>query len=96
MPKAYSVVFVDIHDNDAYDNYKKLAGEAVAEHGGRFLARGGTQIIKEGKGRGRTVVVEFPSLDMAEKFYESAKYQEALAHALPDASSRDYIIVEGA
>lgn len=96
MPKAYAVVHIDIHDNDAYDQYKVIASEAVAEAGGVFLVRGGAQIVKEGQPRARTVLVEFPSVDAAEKFYHGDKYQEALSYALPDASSREYLIVEGA
>lgn len=96
MPKAYAVVRVDVHDANSYDKYKAIAGEAVQEAGGRFLARGGQQIIKEGEARVRTVIVEFDSLEAAQNFYEGEKYQEALTYALPDASTRDYVIVEGA
>jgi len=95
MP-AYAIVRVDVHDNAAYDKYKEIASKAVRDAGGRFLVRGGEQHIKEGTTRERIVVVEFPDLERANSFYEGELYQQALAHALPDASTRDYVIVEGA
>jgi uncharacterized protein (DUF1330 family) len=92
---AYCIVRVDVHDSEAYGRYAAIAGEAVVKYGGTFLARGGQTIVKEGEARARNVVIEFPSVEAAETFYHSPEYQEAMSHGLP-ASTRDYIIVEGA
>jgi uncharacterized protein (DUF1330 family) len=80
-------------DEEAYGKYAKLAGEAIAAHGGRFLARGGQAIQKEGRAHPRNVVAQFPSLEAANACYESATYQEALSHAR-GASERDLVLVE--
>ena len=91
---AYAIMNGDVHDADAYDKYKAIAGEAVADFGGRFLARGGETKVYEGSPLPRTVIVEFPDMDTAKAFYESDKYAEALKHGLP-ASTRNYWIVDG-
>ncbi len=94
MP-AYWIAHVTVHDEEAYGRYAKLATEAIAKHGGRFLARGGRHLQMEGRDRARNVVAEFPSLEAAEACYRSAEYQAALDLAR-DAAERDLVLVEGA
>ncbi len=93
MP-AYWIAHVTVTDEATYGAYAKLAGEAIAEHGGRFLARGGACRQFEGRAHPRNVVVEFPSLADAEACYLSDTYQQALGFAR-GASERDLVIVEG-
>jgi uncharacterized protein (DUF1330 family) len=93
MPGAYWIAHVTVTDEEAYGRYAKLAGQAIAEHGGKFLARGGRAIQKEGRAHPRNVVALFPSVDDANACYESATYQEALSHAR-GASERDLVIIE--
>ena len=93
MPGAYWIAHVTVTDEEAYGRYAKLAGQAIAEHGGTFLARGGQAIQKEGRAHPRNVVARFPSLEAANACYESATYQEALSHAR-GASERDLVLVE--
>lgn len=91
---AYWIAHVHVTDEEAYGRYAKLAGPAIADHGGAFLARGGAYETLEGKDRARHVVARFPSLQAAYDCYHSTAYQEALSHA-KGASERDLIIVEG-
>ncbi|MCU4655205.1 DUF1330 domain-containing protein [Roseibacterium sp. SDUM158016] len=93
MPGAYWIAHVTVTDEEAYAKYAVLAGKAIAEHGGRFLARGGAAIQKEGRAHPRNVVAHFPSLEAANACYESATYKEALSHA-KGASERDLVLVE--
>lgn len=93
MPGAYWIAHVTVIDDAAYARYAALATEAITAHGGRFLARGGQAIQKEGRAHPRNVVAHFPSLDAANACYESATYQEALGHAR-GASERDLVLVE--
>lgn len=95
MP-AYLIAEVDVHDAAAYEAYKKLTPGAVAAYGGRFIVRGGTVDSKEGGWKpARLVVVEFPSMDQARKFYDSPEYAPALAIRLKAAKSR-LILADGA
>ena len=93
MPGAFWVAHVTVTDDEAYGRYAALATKAITEHGGEFLARGGTAIQKEGRAHPRNVVARFPSLEAANACYESATYQEALGHA-SGASERDLVLIE--
>ncbi|MGG7644641.1 DUF1330 domain-containing protein [Rhodovulum sp. YNF3179] len=90
---AFWIAHVKVTDPDAYGRYAAIATEAIAAHGGEFLARGGRYRQMEGPDRPRNVVARFPSFEDAVACYESARYQEALSHAR-DASVRELVIVE--
>ncbi|QFU08598.1 hypothetical protein PARPLA_03194 [Rhodobacteraceae bacterium THAF1] len=90
---ALWIAHVHVTDAEAYGKYAKLAGPAIAEHGGAFMARGGRYVTLEGAERARHVVAKFPSVEAAEACYNSDAYQEALSHAR-GASERDLVIVE--
>ncbi len=89
---GYWMVKVRVTDQDSYGKYAKLAAEAVADHGGRFIVRGQPAVTKEGEDFPRNVVVEFPSYDQAVACYESPAYKEALAFA-DGAAERIFAIV---
>ena len=90
---ALWIAHVHVTDDEAYGLYAKIATEAIAEHGGIFLARGGRYVQLEGRDRPRNVVARFPSLEAAVACYNSPRYQEALTHA-KGASERDLMVVE--
>jgi uncharacterized protein (DUF1330 family) len=77
MP-AYLIVETDIHDPEQYERYKAASPGAVAAGGGRFVVRGGELAVLEGDWQpSRLVVLEFPDLEAAKRFYDSPEYQEA-------------------
>ncbi|WP_116131367.1 DUF1330 domain-containing protein [Tropicimonas sp. IMCC34043] len=92
MPALW-IAHVAVTDEVAYGKYAAIATEAIAEHGGVFIARGGRYVQLEGRDRPRNVVARFPSVEAAEACYRSPRYQEALSHAR-GASERDLLIVE--
>ncbi|SHL34655.1 Uncharacterized conserved protein, DUF1330 family [Roseovarius marisflavi] len=92
MPALW-IAHVTVTDDEAYGKYAKLAGPAIAKHGGAFIARGGRFVQLEGKERPRNVVARFPSVEAAEACYHSDDYQAALNHAR-GASERELVIVE--
>ncbi len=95
MAKGYWVsCYRAVHDQAALGEYAKLAGPAIQQHGGTFVARGGTAKVYEQGIEGRTVVVEFESVDRAIAARESPEYAAAL-QALGDAVERDFRVVEG-
>lgn len=95
MP-AYLIAEIEVTDPSAYEPYKALTPAAIARYGGRFIVRGGKVETREGDWKPqRLVVVEFPSMDAARKFYDSPEYAPALAIRLRAARSR-LVIAEGA
>lgn len=90
---ALWIAHVTVTDEEAYGRYAAIATEAIAAHGGVFIARGGRFVQLEGQARPRNVVARFPSVEAAEECYNSDLYQRALGHAR-DASERELLIVE--
>jgi len=92
MPALW-IAHVTVSDAEAYGRYAELAGPAIAQHGGSFLARGARFVQLEGNERPRNVVARFPTLEAAVECYNSAEYQAALDHAR-GASERDLMVIE--
>ena len=76
--KGYVVcVYKTISSEEKLKEYAVKAKAAVEKYKGKFLIRGGKTKTNEGKKSPRTVVIEFPSYDEANLFYNSKEYQEA-------------------
>ena len=77
MP-AYVIVETDIHDAEQYEQYKAASPDTVHAGGGRFVARGGDLAVLEGDWNPfRLVILEFPDLEAAKRWYSSERYEEA-------------------
>jgi uncharacterized protein (DUF1330 family) len=75
---ALVIVDIDITDVVKYEEYKRLAGPTVLEHGGTYLVRGGKTETLEGEWQpGRVVVLEFPTAERAKEWWESESYRPA-------------------
>ena len=94
MAKGYWVVHLDVTDTAAYQTYREFVQPFLKRNGGRFLVRGGEQIVTEGSVKPRTGVVEFASYADATRLYHSAEYQEGLKLRTA-VSAADFVIVEG-
>ena len=95
MPKGYVIARVDILDPEAYAKYATAATKAIADHGGKALARGGRYEALEGKARARNVILEFDSYDAARRYYFSEQYQAA-RKLREGAANIELVLVEGA
>ena len=92
---AYLIAEVEITDPKAYEEYRKIVPGTIAQYGGRYLVRGGSVETKEGGWTpSRVVVLEFPSMDQARKWYHSPEYAPALAIRTRAGKSK-VILVEG-
>ena len=95
MAKGYWIAcYREVSDLAKLAAYAKLAGPAIAQGGGRFLARGTAAYAYEAGVAERTVVIEFESVDKAVAVHDSAGYQAALA-ALAGGAVRDLRIIAG-
>jgi uncharacterized protein (DUF1330 family) len=95
MPSYVIAYAGDFRDPDALAEYRRRNTDAVANHGGRFLARGGAVEVLEGPWpHERCVLMEFPDVAAARGWYESEEYAPLKAMR-QTASDTQLIIVEG-
>ena len=93
---AYVIAEIEVTDPAGYEEYRKQVLAVVTRYGGRFAVRGGKVDPKEGGWTpARIVVVEFPSLAQAQKWYDSPEYAP-LIKLRQKASKGKLIIVAGA
>jgi uncharacterized protein (DUF1330 family) len=93
--KAYVVVQVEVSNPQQYGEYMKLSPGIIEKFGGRFVARGGRTVTLEGPpAQGRVVIVEFPSFERAQQFYNSEEYQAA-KKVRAGAATAQFVLVEG-
>lgn len=73
---AYYIVEIDIQDEARFEEYRQKVPATIARYGGRYLVRGGAYETIEGDWRPkRLAVVEFPSVEQAKRWYDSAEYR---------------------
>lgn len=94
MPKGYWIANNVVHDAEKYEDYKSLNAVAFEKFGAKFLVRAGEQIVPEGQGHNRSVVLEFPSYQAAIDCYNSPEYAKAL-DLRQGIADTNMIIVEG-
>jgi uncharacterized protein (DUF1330 family) len=93
---AYVIGEIEVTDPAVYEDYRKQVLAVVTQYGGRFLVRGGQVDPKEGGWTPkRIVVLEFPSMAQARKWYDSPEYAP-LIQLRQKASKGKLILVEGA
>ena len=92
---AYAIVDVEVYDIGEYLEYQKAVAPLLQAVGARYLARGGEFRIYEGDYQpDRLIVVEFPSLQAMDDFYESEPYQ-TLKPQRENCSRSRIVAVEG-
>jgi uncharacterized protein (DUF1330 family) len=93
--KAYVIALETVHDEAMFAEYRQGVVGTLAPFGAQFVARGGKYTVLEGQWQHpRTVIIEFPSRDAAESWYNSAAYQKiiGLRHK---SSSGNLVILDG-
>jgi uncharacterized protein (DUF1330 family) len=92
---AYFVVNLDVRDRERFETYRAQVPAVIERYGGRYLVRGGEVHPVEGDlGLKRLVILEFPSMEAARRFYESPDYAPLLRLRQETAAS-DIVLVEG-
>jgi uncharacterized protein (DUF1330 family) len=95
MP-AYIIASVTVKDPALFEEYRKQVPATIAKHGGRYVVRGGATQRLEGEWNpSRLVVLEFPSMEQARRWYDSHDYEGPKALRMKCAAT-DLVLVEGA
>jgi uncharacterized protein (DUF1330 family) len=92
---AYFISDASVKNLEALGMFRARAAVSIARYGGRYLARAGFVEPVEGTWTpSAIIIIEFPDIERARTWYNSAEYAAALA-IRDDAISRDMILVEG-
>ena len=95
MTRAYVIAQATVSNPEQYEGYKALAGAAVAKYGGKYIVRGGaTHLLEGGCAPPRLVILEFESVEQAQRFYDSPEYQAARQQR-QGAAQMNMLVVEG-
>jgi uncharacterized protein (DUF1330 family) len=94
MP-AYVIAEVTVTDPATMEEYRKRVPATLAPFGGRFIVRGGAHQTVEGDWKpNRLVILEFPSMEHAHRWYDSEEYREPKAMRLR-AGRTNVVLVDG-
>jgi uncharacterized protein (DUF1330 family) len=93
--KAYLIAEIEVTDAGAFEEYRKRVPATIEQYGGKYIVRGGqTEPLEGGWSPQRMVVLEFPSLAQALKWYRSPEYAPLIT--LRQKGSRGKVVmVEG-
>ncbi|MBV8032222.1 MAG: DUF1330 domain-containing protein [Betaproteobacteria bacterium] len=93
--KGYVIGDIEVTDPAAFAEYGKRVPATIAQYGGRYIVRGGKMQPLEGAwSPKRIVVLEFPSVEHARKWYDSPEYRPLIGMR-QKASRGSLLIVEG-
>ena len=94
MP-AYVFANIKVDDPIAYQRYVQVVPGTIGKYGGRYLARGGRVEVLEGDLQpGRTIILEFPTFEDAQRWYASEEYCEAKA-VRQSCARGEFVIIDG-
>jgi uncharacterized protein (DUF1330 family) len=94
MP-AYMIAEIEVTNPDGYKEYTTLVPATIEKYGGRFLVRGGKAHPVEGEWpERRRVIIEFPSIEAAKRWWDSPEYAEPKALRRANSQGR-LIFLEG-
>ena len=86
---------LEVIDEAKLGKYRESVGSIVEKYGGRYLAVGGKCDVVEGTWRPTfPVILEFPSLEQAHRWYESPEYRPLLKLRL-EAARGHGVFIEG-
>lgn len=93
---AFLIIEVtEVHDEQAYAQYRERVPSTLAAGGGAYLVRGGRVEVLEGSWQPkRVVVVRFDSADAAGSWWDDAGYSELKAMR-QRSTTTNMILVEG-
>ncbi len=86
---AYLLAQINVTDPEAYKLYTAETPGVIQQYGGRFIVRGGNPQVLEGEPvSSRVVILEFPDMAAARRFYDSPEYQKILPLRFAAATGR--------
>ena len=95
MAKGYIFAEIEITNPDGYKGYTQQVPATIEKYGGKFIVRGGAAEPLEGDWpQRRRVLLEFPTVEAARRWYHSPEYEKPLALRKANSNGR-LILLEG-
>jgi uncharacterized protein (DUF1330 family) len=91
MP-VYVVNAYDIHDPETFKNYPPRVAALLPKYGGKTIAMDMAPLVLEGVPRKMNAIIEFPSEEAVEGFYNDPEYQSFI-HLRHDSTSNCTMIM---
>ena len=77
MPAYFVVDIREVKDAARMEQYRARVAPVVEKFGGRYIVRGGPFEVVEGTYQPvLPVIIEFPSMDQARRWYNSEEYRD--------------------
>tara|TARA_B110001454_G_C12449844_1_gene321565 strand:- start:144 stop:434 length:291 start_codon:yes stop_codon:yes gene_type:complete len=93
--KVYLIAHIEVTNPELMEKYRELVPKIVAKYQGKYLVRGGDSEILEGDYfKHRIVLLEFPSRQQANNFYNSEDYAP-LKMLRIEAGNNSSVLVDG-
>ena len=89
---AYVIAQMHVHDPKIYAEYAAKIPPTVAPYGGKILAANDVDVREGSPPYPRTVIGEFPTLEVAQTWYESDAYQAVLPLRLASTTGMLFIV----
>jgi uncharacterized protein (DUF1330 family) len=95
MPAYFVVDIREVKDAAKMEQYRARINPVVEKFGGRYIVRGGPFEVVEGNYQPVSpVIIEFPSMDHARRWYDSEEYRD-LKHLRLAASVSNGVFLTG-
>ena len=91
-PPAYYISEFEVTDPEGIRPYSAAVESTFVPFGGKYAVRGGKVTSLEGEPTRRVIMIVFPSLEQAQAWYASARYQEIMPIRHKSAKSRVFIM----
>ena len=92
---AYVVIRITVHDQERLKGYQQIAPSIIEKYNGKILVRGGDVMTLEGPEENRRIVmIEFPDVEAARRFYHSDEYSHAIS-LRKEAADFEMIAIQG-
>ena len=91
---GYVIANYTVHNQQEYDKYPPVVGPTIAQYGGKILIIDRDVNALEGEARRVIVVLEFESVEAAQRWYDSPEYS-AIKGLRTSASDGWLVITEG-
>ena len=91
-PPAFYISEFEVTDPEGIKPYSARVESTFVPFGGRYIVRGGKVASLEGEPTKRIVMIEFPSMEQAQAWYDSPAYRELRPIRHKSAKSRVFIV----